>query len=267
MRIVRFMQALEARYGVLEGAVVHALEGGFEAPRRGAALCGLDEVTLLAPCEPQQVISVGANYADRCHENELQVPTAPAIHDSFHMAGEGVVVGSEAPLRLPPWENHVEYGGELGVVIGRDCHRVGVAAVGEHILGYTCLNNLWAKTRPRVPGALNIRIYDRFCPLGPWIETELDTSDLRLSLRVDGEVRQDSRTAAMLFDVRTVVALIAGHVKLRAGDVIMTGTPAGVRPLHAGEVVEIEIEGLGVLRNPAVADPSPVRRTLRRMSR
>jgi 2-keto-4-pentenoate hydratase/2-oxohepta-3-ene-1,7-dioic acid hydratase in catechol pathway len=267
MRITRFMRALEARYGVLAGEMVHALEGGFGRPRRGAALCRLDEVTLLPPCEPQQVISVGANYADRCRENGLPVPTAPALHDSFHIAGEGVVVGTEAPLRLPPWENHVEYGGELGVVIGRDCHRVGAAAVGEHILGFTCLNNLWAKQRPRVPDALNIRVYDSFCPLGPWIETELDPADLRFSLRVDGEVRQDRRTSAMLFDVATVVAFIADHLPLRPGDVIMTGTPAGVRPLRPGELVEVEIEGIGVLRNLAVADPSPVHRTLRRLSR
>jgi 2-keto-4-pentenoate hydratase/2-oxohepta-3-ene-1,7-dioic acid hydratase in catechol pathway len=267
MRIIRFMRALEARYGVLEGDVVHALEGDLGAPRRGAAQCGLDQVTLLAPCEPQQVISVGANYADRCRENDLPVPAAPALHDSFRMAGEGVVVGTDAPLRLPPWESHVEYGGELGVVIGRECHRVGVAAVAESILGFTCLNNLWAKTRPRVPGALNIRVYDSFCPLGPWIETELDPAGLRLSVRVEGEVRQDSRTAAMLFDVSTVVAFIANHVPLRAGDVIMTGTPSGVRPLRPGEVVEVEIEGIGVLRNFAVADPSPQRRTLRRLSR
>jgi 2-keto-4-pentenoate hydratase/2-oxohepta-3-ene-1,7-dioic acid hydratase in catechol pathway len=266
MRIVRFMRALEARYGVLEGEVVHALEGDLAAPRRGAALCRLDEVTLLAPCEAQQVISVGANYADRCRENDLPIPTAPALDDSFQMASEGVVVGTEAPLRLPPWETHVEYGGELGVVIGRDCHRVGAAAIGEHILGFTCLNNLWAKQRPRMPGALNIRIYDSFCPLGPWVETELDPADLRLSVRVDGGVRQDSRTSAMLFDVGTVVAFIADHLPLRAGDVIMTGTPSGVCPLRPGELVEVEIEGIGVLRNRAIADPSPVRRTLRRMT-
>ena len=118
-----------------------------------------------------------------------------------------------------------------------------------------------------MPGVLNIRVYDSFCPLGPWIETALDPADLRLSVRVNGEVRQDSRTSAMLFDVTTVVAFIADHVPLHAGDVIMTGTPAGVRPLRPGDLVEVEIEGIGVLRNPAVADPSPARRSLRRLSR
>jgi 2-keto-4-pentenoate hydratase/2-oxohepta-3-ene-1,7-dioic acid hydratase in catechol pathway len=267
MRIVRFMRGLEAAYGVLEDDAVHALNGGLGAPRRGERLAGLDQITLLAPCEPQQVISVGANYADRCHENELRVPDAPAIHDSFQMPGEGVVVGPEAPLRLPPWERHVEYGAELAIVLGRDCYRVGAAAVAGHILGYACLNNLWAKTRPRVPGGQNVRVYDSFCPLGPWIETELDTRDLRLSLKVDGALRQDSRTSAMLFDAFTLAAFVTDHLPLRAGDVIMTGTPAGVRPLQPGQVVEIEIEGIGVLRNPAIADPSPLPRPLRRLSR
>jgi 2-keto-4-pentenoate hydratase/2-oxohepta-3-ene-1,7-dioic acid hydratase in catechol pathway len=267
MRIVRCRYGLQVHAGILDGDVVHTFEGDLGAPVRGAPLATLDQVTLLAPCQPGQVISVGANYADRCVENGLAIPSAPALHDTFHMPGAGPVVGPDAVVRLPPWESHVEYGAELGVVIGRDGDRIGRAAsVADLILGYTCLDNLWAKTRPRVAGDANIRVYDSFCPIGPWIETDLDPGDLALCLRVDGEIRQDARTSIMLFDVLSLVAFVAGHVLLRAGDVIMTGTPSGVRPVEDGQRIEVEIEGIGTLRHRVVRDPSVEQRPLTRMT-
>lgn len=267
MRLIRYQRGLDSAAGVLDGDVVHALErDGAGNPHRGTRVCALGEVTLLCPCEPGRVISVGANYADRCRENNLAIPTAPGLNDTFVMPGEAVAVGPEAPISLPPWEGHVEYGAELGIVMARPCHRVQPAEAIAHVLGYACIDNVWAKTRPAVRGALNIRVYDGFCPIGPWIETELDPSDLRLSLRVNGLLRQDSRTSAMLFDVPRIVAHVAAATALDAGDVIMTGTPGGVRTIAAGDVIEVDIEGIGTLRNPVIGDPSARRRPLARLA-
>jgi 2-keto-4-pentenoate hydratase/2-oxohepta-3-ene-1,7-dioic acid hydratase in catechol pathway len=267
MRIIRYQRGLEAFDGVLDGDTVHALERDRHgAPRRGPALCGLSDVTLLCPCAPRQVISVGANYADRCRENDLAIPPSPGRDDTFVMPGEGVVVGPGALIRLPPWEQHVEYGAELGIVIGRGGSRISPAHALDHVLGFVSLNNLWAKTRPRVPGAMNIRVYDSFCPIGPWVETELSTRDLRLTLRVNGELRQDTRTSSMLFDVPTILAHVSELAALAPGDVIMTGTPSGVRRVAHDDRIEVEIEGIGVLRNRVVADPSVARRPLRRIT-
>ncbi len=266
MRLVRFRHGrAEPASGVLVGDTVHALDGDlFESPRTGLAVAPLAEVTLLAPCMPGQVISVGANYADRCRENELEIPSEPGRHDSFLVPGV-CVVGPGAPIRLPPWEPHVEYSAELGVVMRRACHAVPVARIPEHVLGYTALNNLWAKTRPRVPSALNIRVYDSFCPVGPWIETAIEPTDLGLRLRLNGQLRQDSRTSKMLFDVFTVIAFVSARIPLAAGDLVMTATPSGVGRIAPGDVVEVDIEGIGVVGNPVVLDPSVAERPLARI--
>jgi len=147
-------QGLVERFRTIHAAVADDVpdSGKDGRPQRAAALCPVTEATLLAPCTPRRVISVGANYADRCRENGLAVPTAPALDDSFDIPGEGTVVGPQAPVRLPPCEGHAEYGGELGVVIGRACHQVPPEHVAEHVLGYTCLNNAWARSSPSSPG-------------------------------------------------------------------------------------------------------------------
>lgn len=265
MRLVRFRHGRAAPApGVLDGGMVHALEGSLAAPRRGPAVAPVAEVTLLAPCTPRQVISVGANFADRCRENDLPIPTQPGHHDSYLVPSE-CVVGPEAPIRVPPWEAHVEYSAELGVVMARDAHDVPAARVRDYVLGYAALNNLWAKTRPRVAGALNIRVYDSFCPVGPWVETAVDPEDLALRLRLNGELRQDSRTSHMLFDVDRVIAYVSTRRPLHAGDLIMTGTPSGVARVAPGDVVEVEVEGIGVLRNSIVLDPSVAERPLARI--
>jgi len=254
MRIVRYRMGRTLAHGVLDGHDIFDLEGNvFAEPRRGCRVAAHADVTLLAPCQPGQIVSVGANYVDRCVENELPVPTEPGRHDSFRLPGE-CIIGPEASIRVPPSEAHVHYGAELGVVMRRDCHGVAADAIAEYVLGYTCVNNVWAKSRPRVPGVLNIRLYESFCPVGPWIETDLDPRDLALQLRLNGKTRQASRTSRMIFDVFTIVAFVAGCTRLRAGDLIMTATPSGVDRLQAGDRVEVEIEGIGVLANPVVAD-------------
>lgn len=266
MKLIRYQRNLESADGVCHDGTVYALaRDPNNVPQRGERICSLEEVTLLCPCTPGKVISVGANYADRCRENQLPVPTAPGRDDTFVMPGEGTVIGANAAIRLPPWEKHVEYGAELGIVIGRAGHRIEAAGAVDHILGYVGINNLWAKTRPRVPGAMNIRVYDSFCPVGPWIETDLDTRDLRLTMRLNGAVTQDSRTSSMLFDVPTVVAHVSESIHLDVGDVIMTGTPSGVRRVASGDILEVEISGIGVLRNLVISDTAAKQRSLKRI--
>ena len=161
------------------------------------------------------------------------------------------MIGPDAPIWLPPQSEQVEHESELVVVIGREASRVNAEKALDCVLGYTCGNDVTARDLQRKDGQWSrAKGFDTFCPLGPWIETELDPGDLEVTCRVNDEVRQSGRTSQLVFDIPYLVSYISHIMTLMPGDVIMSGTPAGVSPLHAGDVVEVEIEGLGVLRNP-----------------
>jgi 2-keto-4-pentenoate hydratase/2-oxohepta-3-ene-1,7-dioic acid hydratase in catechol pathway len=163
------------------------------------------------------------------------------------------VVGPDDPIVLPPFSDEVHYEGELAVVIGRICKDVPRERVDEVVLGYTCANDVTARDLQKSDGQwARAKGFDSSCPLGPWIATDLDPEDLRLTTRVDGETVQDGTTADMVFDVAELVSYASHAFTLLPGDVILTGTPAGVGPLRAGQRVEVEVEGIGVLSNPVV---------------
>jgi 2-keto-4-pentenoate hydratase/2-oxohepta-3-ene-1,7-dioic acid hydratase in catechol pathway len=260
MRIARFVADSEVGYGLVEGLA----DDGMPGPE--TVILGIDghpvgelkpsgvvhrfaDVRLLAPILPSKVVAVGRNYAAHAAEMGGVVPAEPLIF----LKPSTAIIGPNDSIVYPAATNEVSYEAELAVVIGRLCRDVPVERVNEVILGYTCANDLTARDLQRTDGQwTRAKGFDTFCPLGPWIETDLDPSDLAIGSKVDGEVRQDGRTSQMVNDVPRLVSWISEVMTLLPGDVILTGTPAGVGPILPGQTAEVTIEGIGTLRNPVV---------------
>ena len=196
---------------------------------------------------PSKIVCVGRNYAEHAAEMGNKVPKEPLL---FLKAPSALVFDGDS-IVLPPQSQRVEHEGELAVIIGRDCKDI---ADGEdplqYVQGYSCLNDVTARDIQRADVQFTRgKSFDTFCPIGPHIETDLDTSDLKVACRVNGEIRQEGRTSQMVFPVGFLIRYISRQMTLKAGDVIATGTPAGVSKMNSGDVCEVEIDGIGVLRN------------------
>ncbi|MFH5231938.1 fumarylacetoacetate hydrolase family protein [Antrihabitans spumae] len=210
----------------------------------------LADVRLLAPILASKVICIGKNYAAHAAEMGGEAPKDPVIFLKPNTA----IVGPNAPILLPANSNQVDYEGELAVVIGRPCKDVAAAKALDVILGYTVANDVTARDHQRHDGQWTRgKSYDTFCPLGPWIETNIDASDLQITTELDGVVKQNSRTSLFLHDIPKIIEWISSVMTLLPGDVILTGTPEGVGPIEAGQTVSVTIEGIGTLSNPAAA--------------
>lgn len=257
VRIARFTEGEDPRFGVVEdgedGQWLAVITGDplFTPLQYTGERVPLDQVRLLAPVIPRsKVIGVGRNYAAHAAELGNEVPAEPLVF----LKPNTSVIGPGDPIVLPRQSQEVHYEGELAVVIGRVCRDVPAERVPEVVLGYTCANDVTARDLQRKDGQWwRAKGFDTFCPLGPFLVTDLDPSDLRISTRLDGATVQDARTSVMLFDVATLVTFVSAVMTLLPGDVILTGTPDGVGPMVAGQRVEVEVEGIGVLANPLVS--------------
>jgi 2-keto-4-pentenoate hydratase/2-oxohepta-3-ene-1,7-dioic acid hydratase in catechol pathway len=210
----------------------------------------LADTRLLAPILPSKVVAVGRNYADHAAELGNELPTSPIIF----MKPSTSVIGPNAPIQLPPSSERVDFEGELAVVIGRPCRDVRAEDASTVIRGYTIANDVTARDQQRADVQFTRgKSYDSFCPIGPWIETELDPTDLWLRTELDGQVAQDGHTGDMVFSVGEIVEFVSAVMTLLPGDVLLTGTPAGVGPMQPGQTVSVSIEGIGTLSNPVVA--------------
>jgi 2-keto-4-pentenoate hydratase/2-oxohepta-3-ene-1,7-dioic acid hydratase in catechol pathway len=251
VRIARYTTGDDPTYGAVEdegGRLVLAeLQGDplYQQTVFTGVRTPLDDVRLLAPVIPRsKVVGIGKNYADHAAEMGGEVPKEPLMF----LVPNTAVVGPGDPVVMPPQSSEVHYEGELAVVIGKLCKDVSVDRAAEVIYGYTCANDVTARDLQRGDGQWSrAKGFDTFCPLGPWIETSLDASDVRVTTRLDGKTVQDSRTSLMMHDVPALVAHVSSAFTLLPGDVILTGTPAGVGPVQAGQRVEVEVEGIGVL--------------------
>jgi 2-keto-4-pentenoate hydratase/2-oxohepta-3-ene-1,7-dioic acid hydratase in catechol pathway len=255
MRIVRFVDGGRPAYGLVEDARVYRLEGSpFDSFTRGAPLGALEQVELLAPCQPTKIVAIGRNYAEHAREHQAEVPAEPLIF----LKPPSAVIAHGQTIILPPQSNQVEHEAELAVVVGRRAKNVSRAGVWSFVLGVTCANDVTARDLQRSDGQWSrAKGFDTFCPLGPWIETGLAPEQigaLDVACRVNGQARQSSNTRDMVFDAPRLIEHISAAMTLEPGDVILTGTPAGVGPLVAGDEVEVEIGSIGVLRN-RVAQP------------
>ncbi len=207
----------------------------------------LADVRLLAPILPSKIVAVGRNYADHAAELGNTVPDEPVIF----LKPSTSVVGPNARILLPPSSARVDYEGELAVVIGRPAREVRAENAASVILGYTVANDVTARDLQKLDVQFTRgKGFNTFCPIGPWIETELDPSDLAIHTELDGEVKQDGRTGDMVHTVGAIIEFVSEIMDLLPGDVILTGTPAGVGPMEAGQTVAVTVEGIGTLSNP-----------------
>jgi 2-keto-4-pentenoate hydratase/2-oxohepta-3-ene-1,7-dioic acid hydratase in catechol pathway len=254
VRIARYTTDEDPTFGLVDGAGEKIAELAGDPLFTPISLTGntvrVDEVRLLAPVIPRsKVIGIGKNYAEHAREMGGEAPAEPLMF----LIPNTAVVGPDDPVVLPPQSSNVHYEGELAVVIGRMCKDLPVERVKDVIFGYTCADDVTARDLQRSVGQWSrAKGFDTFCPLGPWIATDLDTSGLSLVTRRDGEVVQDGTTADMIHDVAALISHASHAFTLLPGDVILTGTPAGVGPVEAGQRVEVEIEGIGTLGNPFV---------------
>jgi 2-keto-4-pentenoate hydratase/2-oxohepta-3-ene-1,7-dioic acid hydratase in catechol pathway len=206
----------------------------------------LVRLDLLTPVRPGKIVAVGRNYADHAKELGNEAPPEPIIF----LKPPSSLLDPEATIVRPPASQRVDFEGELVIVIGKRARNVKAAQWRDVVLGFTCGNDVTARDLQKKDGQWTRgKSFDTFCPLGPCIETDLDPAALQLSTRVNGQARQHESTALMIFDSAFLVEFITAVMTLDPGDVIMTGTPAGIGPLQAGDVVEVEIEGIGTLRN------------------
>ncbi len=252
MRIVRYQVKNDPpRYGWVLENKVGPIEGDpFGEYRRLEADLPLESVRLLAPTRPSKIICLGRNYAEHAKEHNVEVPKVPLIF----LKPPSAVLDPGGSIVLPPQSQQVEHEAELVAVIGRRGRNILTEEASRYVLGYTVGNDVTARDLQRSDGQwTRAKGFDTFCPFGPWIDTEFDPSDAVITCRVNGQPRQMASTHDMVFSVSNLVAFISSVMTLEPGDLIFTGTPAGVSPLKAGDVVEVEIEGLGKLSNPVVA--------------
>lgn len=249
MRIVRFQNKNEVpRFGWLLEGKIGLIEGDlFSEYRRQEAALPVEEVRLLAPTRPGKIICIGRNYVEHAKEHNAEVPKIPLIF----MKPPSAIINPGDTILLPPQSAQVEHEAELVAVIGKRGRAIPADEAAGYILGYTIGNDVTARDLQRSDGQwTRAKGFDTFCPFGPWIDTEFDPSDAVISCRVNGQLRQLASTRDMVFSVPNLVAFISSVMTLEPGDLIFTGTPAGVGPLKAGDIVEVEIENLGKLSNP-----------------
>ena len=273
MKFVRYAHESGARYGSLaDDGAVSAIEGDiFGDYSVGGAVGAVESLKLLAPVDPGTVVCVGMNYM--AHIMETTGPSGTPKFPMLFLKPPTAIIGPNENIVLPRAERfrqaindpelqeepfgEVHYEAELVIVIGKTCRNVDESVALDYVLGYSCGNDVSARKLQFAEMAMGALLMgkgmDSFAPLGPCVATDLDPTNLQVQTRVNGETKQDSNTSDLLFNVALLVAYVTQGVTLRPGDVIFSGTPSGIGPLSAGDTVEIEVEGVGVLQNPVVA--------------
>ncbi len=252
MRFVRYTLGQSApAFGWLIEDRIGPLDGSpFDSYRRQEATIPLSSVRLLAPVLPGKIICIGRNYVEHAREHNAEVPETPLLF----LKPPSSVIGPGDKIILPPQSQQVEHEGELAVVIGRRGRWIPMEQALDCVLGYTIGNDVTARDLQRRDGQWTRgKGFDTFCPLGPWIDTDFDPADALLTCRVNAEIRQMATIRDMVFTIPQLITFISSVMTLEPGDVILTGTPAGVGPMVAGDTVTVEIEGLGELKNPVSA--------------
>lgn len=254
LRIVRILWDGRAIQALMTDGGIHEIASWQDGrPIPGRRLGPAEEFRLLSPCTPTKVLAVGLNYATHAAELGMAIPEEPL----FFLKPPSAVIGPGEAIVYPRLSRQVDYEAELAVVIGRRARRVAREEALTYVLGYTCALDVTARDFQRVDGQwTRAKGFDTFCPLGPWIVPGMDPHDLLVECRVNGQVRQRARTSDLIFPVEDLIHRASLVMTLEPGDVLLTGTPSGVGPLRPGDQVEVEIEGIGVLRN-FVVDEAP----------
>lgn len=253
MKLVRFItkDKKSPRYGIWRDGYARVIVADpFEGMIVGTSeTYQADDIILLAPCEPTKIVAVGLNYRDHAEELKMPLPDEPLIF----LKPPSSLIGPGADIMLPVQSNRVDYEAELGVVIGKKTKNVPPEKVNGHILGYTCVNDVTARDlQMKDVQFTRAKGFDTFCPIGPWIETEFDPSDALVECKLNGELKQSSRTSQFIHNVPEIISFISQIMTLEPGDVISTGTPKGIGPMRSGDEVVVSIEGIGELKNRVI---------------
>lgn len=247
MKIARARIADATFFGVIEGDSIRRINGDpFSVIGFSGESYELCTVELLAPVVPSKIVAIGVNYADHASELSLALPPSPLIF----LKPPTSVIGPGDEIVYPAMSARVDYEAELGIVIGRRCKDISLAEAMDYVLGFTCVNDVTARDLQQVESQwTRCKGFDTFCPIGPWIETEFDYLDKAVIARLNGQVMQSGRTSQMINKVDVLVSFISKVMTLLPGDVIASGTPSGIGPMERGSLIEIEVEGIGVLKN------------------
>jgi 2-keto-4-pentenoate hydratase/2-oxohepta-3-ene-1,7-dioic acid hydratase in catechol pathway len=252
VRIVRAERHGQIFYGKLGDKTVHLLRGGpFTGFEPSKKTLELSRCTLLSPVLPGKIVCVGMNYRAHVEEHGKEIPERPQLF----FKPTSALIGPGERIVLPPESKQVEHEAELGVVIGKNTKRVSVERAMDHVLGFTCVNDVTARDLQREDDRWGrAKGFDTFCPVGPCVATGLDYGNLTVRCFIGTELRQEANTSDMIWDVPTLVSYISQAMTLYPGDLIATGTPSGVGPISNGDRVIVEIEGVGRLTNPVVSE-------------
>jgi len=238
-------------YGVVIEGEVYALQADAESSRPGTKLGKLESLKLKSPVSPCKIVAVGLNYRDHAEELKQKIPEEPLLF----LKPKTAVIDPGEPIIIPPQSKRVDYEAELAVVIYRPAKNVKPESANEYILGYTCFNDVTARDLQAKDGQwTRAKGFDTFAPIGPWIETELDPMNLEIEARLNGKVVQKSNTKNLIFPPAQLVSFISSVMTLEPGDVIATGTPAGIGQIKNGDEIVVYIQGIGELKNPVKAE-------------
>lgn len=250
MRVVRLLHEGDCRYGLADDLSITLISDEPFAAWEPEGTVPLATAHLLSPVTPTKVVCVGLNYRTHIAEMGLGSPSEPVIFIKPSTA----VTGPGQPIPIPEGVGRVDYEGELGVVIGRRTHKATADQAADNVLGFCCGNDVTARDLQTIDVQWSrAKGFDGFCPIGPWVETDVDPLDLKIETYVNGEAQQQARTSDMLFDPFELVSFVSGVMTLVPGDVVLTGTPGGIGPLAEGDTVEVRIEDVGSLVNPVTA--------------
>jgi 2-keto-4-pentenoate hydratase/2-oxohepta-3-ene-1,7-dioic acid hydratase in catechol pathway len=281
MRIVRFIESfagisseyLTPRWGLIIDQVVYRLQAppyvrplsaGVYAPQVVGTPLALEHVTLLAPVRPRKIVCVGRNYAEHAAELGNEVPPEPLIF----LKPPTTLIGPDEAIVYPDISKSVHHEAELAVVIGAHCRHLNEADATSVIFGYTVANDVTARDLQKGDGQWTRgKGFDTFCPVGPWIDTTFDPAQRSVRCLVNEEIRQNGNTSLMIYSLGRILAFVTQFMTLEPGDLVLTGTPAGVGPLQPGDMVRVEIEQLGTLSNPVISQEEALRREAARQTK
>ena len=248
MKILHYRKDQKEMYGVLKDKKVYPIQGNIFTQfsvleDQDRELIG---IKILPPVYPSKIVAIGINYRDHAEEFGKQIPEEPILF----MKPSTSVIGHEDAILLPPSSNRIDYEAEIAMIVKKEAYRVSENDAPEYILGYTCLNDVTARDIQSRDGQwTRSKSFNTFCPIGPHIETDIDPNNVNIRSRLNGVIKQSSNTNNFIFPIFTLFSFISHIMTLLPGDIITTGTPSGVGPMKKGDIIEIEVEGIGVLIN------------------
>ena len=248
MKYLRFLQNGNVKYGLLEkdNVIIEMVGDIFNNPKNTENVYSLSEITFLPPCIPTKIIAVGLNYFDHADEVQMKIPEEPLIF----MKPPSALIAHDSNIIYPKMSKQLDYEAELAVIIKNKVKDIEPEDVFKNILGYTCFNDVTARDLQKKDEQwTRAKSFDTFAPIGPFISTDLNPDNLQIKLYKNGQLMQNSSTSNMIFKVDKIVSFVSKIMTLFPGDIITTGTPSGVGQLEVGDKVEVEIEGIGILKN------------------